>query len=301
MSTFLVPESSQDGVDSEKTTKNPSDLSLLFINILVNNHKMQTLIDTGATNTFINYKTLHSIKQCRYLHKNSSCFILTGGIAPFHVLGVIELHILFSNQKTKISAHVAQNLCSDVILGTNYITLYNLRFNIHKQIISIDLNNLQYQMNIDQNVQAEFIPVTLSDPLCIPPKSNRSVKVSIPLSSICSQFIPYYQFYLCTKASVAHKVLELRNHFCHITFSNTSHRSHFVPRGTCIGRLCRYSTTESNTNSYNYFNKPCGVTNELGELPDFHASDNIACTKNHVQDRLCCATIIPQLKEIFFI
>ena len=292
MSTFLVPESSQDGVDSGKTTKIPSGLSLIFINTLVNNYNMQILIDTGSTNTFINYQTLHSIKQCTNLSEHSSSFVLADSIAPFHVLGVVELHILFSNQITKISAHVAQNLCTDVILGMDYITLYNLKFNIRKQIISIDYDNHRYhQMKINQNVQTEFIPVTLSGPLCIPPQSNRSAKVSIPISSICSKFIPYYQFSLCSTAFVAHKFLQFRNHFSHITFSNTSHRPHFVPRGTRIGYLCRYSITQPNTNTSNCFNKSCGITNKLGELPDFHASDKMACTDTHIQDHLCCATI----------
>jgi hypothetical protein len=291
LSTFLVPESSQDGVDSGKTTKNPSYQSLIFISTLVNNHNMQILIDTGATNTFINYKTLHSIKQSTHLNKSSASFVLADGIAPFHVLGVVELQILFSNQITKICAHVAQNLCTDVILGMDYITRYNLKFNIRKQIVSIDLNNRQYQMNMNQNVQTEFIPVTLSNPLYIPRQSNRSAKVTIPISSISSQFIPYYQFSLCNTAFVPHKFLEFHNHFSHVTFSNTSHRSHFVPRGTRIGYLCHYSITQSNKNSSNNSNKSCGVTNELGELPDFHTFDNNSCTDNHIQDPLCCAMI----------
>ena len=269
LSTFLTPESSKDGVDSGKTTKNPSNPSLIFINTLVNNHKMQILVDTGATHTFINYQTLSSIKQYLHLNKHSSFFVLADGIAPFHVLGVVELEILFSNQITKISAHVAQNLCTDVILGMDYITLYNLKFNIRKQIVSIDLNNGQYQMNINQNVQTEFIPVTLSDPLCLPRQSNRSAKVSIPISSICSQFIPYYQFSLCNTAFVPHKFLQFRNHVSRVIFSNTSHRSHFVPRGTRIGYLCNYSITHSNKNSLDNLNKSCGVTNELGGITRF--------------------------------
>ncbi|CAF3835454.1 unnamed protein product [Rotaria sordida] len=252
---------------------------------------MQILIDTGATNTFINYKTLHSIKQATRINKHSSSFVLADGIAPFHVLGVVELQILFSNQITNISAHVAQDLCTDVILGMDYITLYNLKFNLRKRIISIDLNNRLYQMNINQNVQTEFIPVTLLDPLCIPAQSDRSAKVSIPISSICSQFIPHYPFSLCNTAFVSHKFLQFCNHLTHVTFSNTSHRSHVVPQGTRIGYLCHYSITQSNTNSANHFHKSCGVTNEFGELPDFHASATNTNTDNHTQDRLYCATI----------
>ncbi|CAF2002134.1 unnamed protein product [Rotaria magnacalcarata] len=272
LSTILEPESSKDGVDSGKTTKNPLDLSLIFINTLVNNHNMQILIDTGATNAFINYKTLNSMKQYTRLNKHSSSFVLADGIAPFRVLGVVELQILFSNQITKISAHVAQNLCTD-------------------QIVSIELNTLQYHMKINQNVQTELIPVTLSNPLCIPRQSNRSAKVSIPIPFICSQFIPYYRFSLCNTTFIPHKFLQFRNHLAHITFSNTSHRSHFVRQGTRIGYLCRYSINKSDTKSSTYFNKSCGVTNEVGELPDFHAFYDITHTSNSILHRLCGAVI----------
>ncbi|CAF4927487.1 unnamed protein product [Rotaria sp. Silwood1] len=252
---------------------------------------MQILIDTGATNTFINYKTLQSINQPTNLNKHSSSFVLADGIAPFHVLGVVELEILFSDQITTISAHVAQNLCTDVILGMDYITLYNLKFNIRKQIVSIDLNNRQYQMKNNQNVQTKFIPVTLSDSLYIPRQSNRFAKVSIPISSISSHFIPYYQFSLCNTAFIPHKFLEFRNHFSRVTFSNTSPRPHFVPRGTRIGYLCHYAITQPSTTRFDHCKKSCGVTNELGESPDFHASDNNTCTNNQIQDPLCCATV----------
>ncbi|CAF4942750.1 unnamed protein product [Rotaria sp. Silwood1] len=258
---------------------------------------MQILIDTGATNTFINYKTLQSINQSTNLNKHSSSFVLADGIAPFHVLGVVELEILFSDQITTISAHVAQNLCTDVILGMDYITLYNLKFNIRKQIVSIDLNNRQYQMKNNQNVQTKFIPVTLSDSLYIPRQSNRFAKVSIPISSISSHFIPYYQFSLCNTAFIPHKFLEFRNHFSRVTFSNTSPRPHFVPRGTRIGYLCHYAITQPSTTRFDHCQKSCGVTNELGESPDFHASDNNTLPKINYLGHTISDKVVTPMKE----
>lgn len=252
---------------------------------------MQILIDTGATNTFINHKTLHSIKQCAHIHKHSSSFVLADGVAPFHVLGIIELQILFANQITTISAHVAKNLCTDVILGMDYISLYNLKFNIHKQKISIDLNKQRYQMKINRNVRTEFIPVSLSKPLHIPARSTRSAKIFIPIQSICSQFIPYFQFSLFDTAFISQKFLHFRNHFSQIIFSNNSHRSHFVPKGTHIGYLCHYSMNQTNISCADLPNRACGVTNTFGELPDFHVSDKDMPLGNNVQNRLCGATI----------
>nr|ABL86690.1 putative pol protein [Philodina roseola] len=289
--TFLEPESPRDGVDSGKITKKPSHSSLIFINTLVNNHNMRILIDTGATNTFINYKTFISLKHRPYLNQHSSTFVLADGIAPFHVLGVVELRIQFSNQITTISAHVAENLCTDVILGMDYIALYNLKFNIKKQIISIDINNRQVEMKIDKDVHTDFIPVTISDPVYLLPQSDRSVKVSTPISFISSQFIPHHQFSLCNTAFLPHKFLQFQNHVSQVTFSNISQQSSFVPRGTRIGYLCHYSIYKPTTNSIIDHHQPCGVTNALGESPDFHAFDSNTCMNNLIQDRLSCATV----------
>ena len=273
LSKFLVPELTKDGDDSGTTFINPSKLSLIFITTLVNNYNMQVLIDTGATTTFINNHTLESIKPYPCLKPQISSFVLADGIAPFPVLGIVELQILFSNQLTSISAHVASNLCTDVILGMDYITLYNLKFNIRQQIVSIELNNRQYDMNISQNVQTELIPVTLSDPLRIPPKTNRSAKVSIPVPSICSQFIPDYQFSLCNTACISHKFLQFCNHSSHVTFANSSCRPHCIPQGIRIGYLCRYSPSPSNSKNSIHFDRSCGVTNQIGSSPDSHASN----------------------------
>ena len=191
LSKFLTPGSSKDGVASGQNLKNPSHLSLIFITTLVNNYQMRLLIDTGATTTFINNRMLQHIKPYPNLTKISHSFVLADGIAPFHVLGVVTLRIKFANQTTIIQAHVAENLCTDVILGMDYISTYNLNFDLREHVVSIKYNNQQYFMNIDQEIKPRFIPVTLSIPLHIPPNSSRSALVSASVSPAYSRFAPH--------------------------------------------------------------------------------------------------------------
>ncbi|CAF4621486.1 unnamed protein product, partial [Rotaria magnacalcarata] len=54
------------------------------------------------------------------LQKQPYSFVLADGAAPFKVLGIIELSIYFANSMTSINAHIAQNLCTDMIIGMDY-------------------------------------------------------------------------------------------------------------------------------------------------------------------------------------
>jgi predicted aspartyl protease len=137
---------------------------------------MRVLIDTGATTTFINKRMLENIRPHPRFTKSSHSFVLADGKAPFHVLGVLKLRITFANLTTTIHAHVAENLCTDVILGMDYISTYNLNFDLRKHLVSIEYNNHQYFMNIDQQIKPRFIPVTLSIPLHLPPPQVQSFR-----------------------------------------------------------------------------------------------------------------------------
>ena len=52
--------------------------------------------------------------------KNPYSFVLADGVAPFQVLGTIELLINFAGVTTTIHAHVAQRLCTNIILGMDF-------------------------------------------------------------------------------------------------------------------------------------------------------------------------------------
>ncbi|CAF5181057.1 unnamed protein product, partial [Rotaria magnacalcarata] len=144
LSPSFFAESSKDGVDSGKNNKNPLKSSLIFITTLVNNHKTKILIDTGATTTFINQNILHHMAGSKNNCKQPYSFVLADGAAPFEVLGTVELAIKFSNSITHINGHIARNLCTDMIIGMDYINKYNLNINVKKQIVSIDYKNHIY-------------------------------------------------------------------------------------------------------------------------------------------------------------
>ena len=230
---------------------------------------MQLLIDTGATTTFINKKIItQNIHDFTYISTLPYSFVLADGIAPFQVHGIVELQIQFANQITRINAYVADNLCTDIIIGMDYITQYNLKFDIRKQSISIEYNHKQYEIKFDHNIQPQFIPVILSNSIDVPFRSNRSVVVSTPISSICSSFVPHSSFSSHNSVIVPQKFLEFRNYVSQVTLSNLSFRTQFINRGTCLGYLCQYSPIPQKEKLSSHPNISCGAANLMSEQPD---------------------------------
>lgn len=131
---------------------------------------MKVLIDTGATTTLI----------------NPCSFVLADGI--------VEVKSIFGNQITRIYTDVADNLCTNIIFGMDYISHYNLKFVTRQQFISIEYNNKRCKINCDHDIQPHFTPVILTNSIHVPLQSNRSVVVSTPISSSRSSFVPHSSF-----------------------------------------------------------------------------------------------------------
>ena len=81
------------------------------------------------------------MEKNQLITKCDQAFVLADGLAPFHVLGTVQLSIIFAGRPTSIQAYVAQNLCTDVILGMDYIRLYDVQIDTRKQLVSIQLHN----------------------------------------------------------------------------------------------------------------------------------------------------------------
>jgi hypothetical protein len=292
VSPFLSPGTSNDGAASGRTHPNPSYSSLVFLSTLVNNHKLQILLDTGSTNTFINKQIITRYSSdFIYLNTLPHSFLLADGIVPFLVHGTVKLHIQFATQTTTIDAFVADNLCADLILGMDYMVRYNLQLDIHNQTVSIQHNHQLYTLNFVHNIQSQFIPVILSHPTRISSQSSRSVSVSTPVASICSPFVPHSSFSLLTSVTVPQKFLEFRDHCSHMTLSNLSFRKRYIARGTCLGYLCQFSTVPESADLSHQLNTPCGAIHFNGKRP---VSLGLSIDKDH----LCVTSTVSESADL---
>ena len=211
---------------------------------MVNQSSMKILIDTGATTSFIRESSLNHIRPPRYIHNQHHTFLLADGIAPFQVLGVVELTILFSNQPLIIHAHVARHLCADMILGMDYINHYNLRIDTQQQQLSIYLENQWLSINIDTDAPCRSFPVLLPQAAHLPGCQTLTTDVTIPSSCIPSLFSPLSAIHPTPPLRVSYVFLQHDRHSSVITVHNLSPFPQFIPKNFCIGTIhCTAKTT----------------------------------------------------------
>lgn len=162
---------------------------------------------------------------------------MADGVAPFHVSGTVELLIRFAGITTKIEAHIARNLCTNIILGMDYINSYNLSFDVKHQTITIEYQNRLLTMDIDPTYNLRKIPVTSSKSVCIFPYSTYSLPVTIPISAICSSLIPNQNLYRNNFLLIKDTLVNFHNHHSMVTFSNVSSFPQYIKKGDYVGFL----------------------------------------------------------------
>ncbi|CAF1619086.1 unnamed protein product, partial [Adineta ricciae] len=221
------PETSIDGVVSGRVFSNPSKSSLIYFTAYVNQLSTPILLDTGATTTFIHKHLLEQFPHYKMIDSTHSSFVLADGVAPFHVLGTVFLTLQFAHMMTTVTAQIADNLCTNMILGMDYINQYNLSFNVARQTISIEYDSQIATIRMDTehtvsndnrlgyincgdtscffpiifpttsiSFDAISIPDTRTDSLCYPP--NVSADSSSHGSTI--SFAPYHHSFPSTQS-----------------------------------------------------------------------------------------------------
>ena len=233
----------------------------------MNNYKTKILIDTGATKTFINNRILHHLVPRNTILKQPYSFLLADGVAPFHVLGLVKLSIKFNDFITTIDAHIAQHLCTDMIIGMDYINKYNMNINVKKQIVTLELLNQRIVVPIVNAMKSIKIPVVSSNSLVLPPRSIQKISVLIPISSISLPFAPLASFKYHTFIDTKNKNLHFRNYRCNIVLSNITMTPKIINKGTCVGHLFCCSMFQHPRTFHSSYYKSFGATKNVGMIP----------------------------------
>ena len=160
--TFRQARSIDDGVDLAQVSQYPSTPALLFISVPVNNRHMQVMIDTGAQCSFLNEQCLDLIDQSHFSRINSQSFYLADGLTSFLVTGIVHLNILIGGYVTHIDAFVTKNLCSNLILGLDYLTRYDLTIRPKKKSMIFYFRHQRVALPFDIAPVSITVPVESS-------------------------------------------------------------------------------------------------------------------------------------------
>ncbi|CAF2035300.1 unnamed protein product [Rotaria magnacalcarata] len=209
--------------------------------------------------------------DCSNTHSYLSSIVcqIFDGVAPFQVLGLVNLSVQFNNFHSTITAHVAQHLCADMILGMDYINKYNMSISVKKQIVSLELNQQRTIVPIVNVTKPTKIPVVISNTVFLSPRATKEIVVSIPISSISLPFtlLSSFKSHICVTNDT--KTLHFQNYRCTIKLRNLRKDSKFIRKGAHIGDLLYTSTFQQPRIFCSSCYKSNGTTKNLGMTSAF--------------------------------
>ncbi|CAF4029475.1 unnamed protein product [Rotaria magnacalcarata] len=119
-------EGSEDDDDpcGEKTSPTNNTFNPIFVKILCNNTPQEALIDTGSAITIIHENLLNIIPYKTLIRKTIQ--YLSANCSTLNIIGELQLEININGLKTKVTADVATNLVTNLILGNDWIQPNNV-------------------------------------------------------------------------------------------------------------------------------------------------------------------------------
>ena len=133
LSTFSTMGPLNNGNVPSKFSQNPSPI---FIFANVNNSPMQIMLGSGATKSLISKADLNRVKHLP-VNFNQYCYLMADGYTTFEVIGTVKMFIEISSVQTSIVVGIVNSLCTDCILGMDYINTYEVNLNTKDKPIQI--------------------------------------------------------------------------------------------------------------------------------------------------------------------
>ena len=134
MPPFSIKESPTDGSDSCVLTEKPSQI---FAFVTVNKIPMKVMFDSGATASFINRIALTRIHHLPIKFKNIT-YTMADGHTTMEVIGTVKIFIELNNIKADIEIGIVDSLCTDCMLGMDYMSKYKVTLNNYLKQVQIN-------------------------------------------------------------------------------------------------------------------------------------------------------------------
>ncbi|CAF5148705.1 unnamed protein product, partial [Rotaria magnacalcarata] len=201
-----------DGPVSTTSPSYPSKPFLLYAKLIVNNVPLQTLIDTGASATCISFNTLQRMSNFRYIDTNVSSFVLADGVIPLQSNGSVELSMQFGNELIKFHAFVIKKLCVDLIIGMDFLIIFNANIDVKSQYLSLETFGRRTSIRLDDQSRRPLLPLHARLATIVPPHSTMAILASTPISSLSAYFMPTSSFIEHPNLSSTQKIVTVQHH-----------------------------------------------------------------------------------------
>lgn len=276
--------------------------SLIIITANVNGTKLQAMVDTGATATFIKATVLYNIQHWP-ITPTQTRTTLADGHSALVILGRVCLLVKINHVPTYVRAFVAENLTADMILGMDWCSKNNVEIHTQQREVIV-WHNRMGKTTARFNEQAS-VDVELADRLCLQPYEEKVVRVNVPLSSaqiVC--FEPNIRE--CAKRAIASYTAVLTVDKCssHVLLLNRTDLPNTIRKGTKLGSIYFISDQIQAHSLIDNSREKIGMTssdNQLGPKGDQVDAviDNLTKHIYNDQDRLDFLNILHQSRQTF--
>ena len=228
-----------DGNVFTTTVKNPSPIIVLAH---VNQISMKIMFDSGATTSFINTVALKRTKHQPILN-HSKKFLMADGSTTFDIIGIVEICVEFNNIETRIKACVVNSLCTDCILGMDYINKYQVNLKIKDQ--QIQIHTLTNTITIPMNNQLDNVKILcrLNERTWIQPYEEKQILINTQVSSGQFLFSPAYHLIYYKQLMSPSALISVDNHQTWISVYNPTPFTCYLKSNIIIGTAVSSSTT----------------------------------------------------------
>ncbi|CAF4555427.1 unnamed protein product, partial [Didymodactylos carnosus] len=166
-----TPSKQQPSVSS--TLASPTLASPVVIRIQVNNKSQNAVVDTGSPFTIIHKNFLKRIYHKKFIYKHIS--YSSANSSSINIIDQVELEIKINDEKTFITADVASNLVTEILLGKDFMAKYKILIdNGEKQVIRPRKNKQSIRTPFIEQPDIHY-PVYLTDQITIPPFSEKLI------------------------------------------------------------------------------------------------------------------------------
>ncbi|CAF1334931.1 unnamed protein product [Rotaria sordida] len=195
---------------------------------------MKVMFDSGASSSFIKKSALKRTKLLPISY-NQQRYLMADGYTTFEVCGYVKVFIEFNQIKTSIIVGVVNSLCTDCILGMDYINKYK-----------INLNNKEKQLEIYTSNDKTIIPMKnknykikvicrLINPTCIYPYQEKRIKIATQMPSGQLLFSPAYHLIYKKGLISPHSSISVMNHVAWISIYNPTSTVCYLKRNIIVG------------------------------------------------------------------
>ncbi|CAF1263224.1 unnamed protein product [Rotaria sordida] len=212
----------------------------VYIKIRVNDQLTEAIVDTGSAISIVHSNFLKTIPHHNFLYQTHLC--QTANSTPLNIIGQIQLEKQIKSIKTYVTAHVATNLITSILLGNDWINSNHVHLYGDQKQLTIP--NQYAQLISVPYVEPTSInyPALLVHEITLPPYSQKLVDITCQVTNANNLIFEPYERHISKLIFVPHTLLNINKNRAKVLLINAQNRQQTLPKNTRIGTISRDAT-----------------------------------------------------------